>query len=709
MKKLLVLFLLLPSLTFGQSAYTLLYDSLKAGIFYNFPSPSPSQISVGSKLALNQTNAISTYVTSASTGLTSGWGMNILAGVIKADSYSVASVLRLYKVADSVAALVGGSYYAGYGLGLSGSTFKVDSIKIPIWSDTLQYHQYILTPTILTSRLGSYYLSSNPSNYISLTNLSSSATGLTYTNTTGVFSLASGYVIPTTTEETNWNIAYSNRITSLTTTGSSGSATLSSNTLNIPTYTLVGLGGISLSSLSGVSPITYNTSTGAIGINQANTSTDGYLIHGDWNTFNNKYNKSDTQYLVRKIDSNILGHYVTPTALADSCDTLRQLVYSNMSGYVNYYLDSTHIGNYRTLIPIYSYTTQTISYSSVTNGMILDSFITQSGVPDQATLRSGIYNVHLHATQTSGTKVSALYFQVYTIDTTGHSTLRFTTANTNVLSGSDAGYDANGIISSDIVISNKDRYMIKVLASVTGGGSAPTIQLAMKNNSISSLQAPSAGVSVGKFVPYTGGVNSLDLTGHNGKFDTVNAKVSLSNIYPSPITLSSFSATSPSTYNSSTGVIGNDTTILDTKADARRKIDTGLHDYAVPLTSASGGITTTDTTKWSIVNLVFSADGQGTVVSSLFTRSETIDYNCVIQAWYVDADQSGSIVIDIKRGGTSLIGGGNSPTLSSQQNATASVSGWTSTTVSAGDKLTYSITSVSTITWFKLKLKVIKI
>lgn len=78
---------------------------------------------------------------------------------------------------------------------------------------------------------------------ISLTSLSSTATGLTYTNTTGVFSLTSGYVIPTTTQETNWNTAYTNRITSLTTTGSSGAATLISNVLNIPNYTLAGLGG----------------------------------------------------------------------------------------------------------------------------------------------------------------------------------------------------------------------------------------------------------------------------------------------------------------------------------------------------------------------------------------------------------------------------------------------------------------------------------
>ena len=101
------------------------------------------------------------------------------------------------------------------------------------------------------------YNATNPSNFIALTALSSSATGLTYTNTSGVFSLTSGYVIPTTTEQTDWNTAYTNRITSLTTTGSSGASTLITNTLNIPNYTLAGLGGqplaTNLTSLSGLS------------------------------------------------------------------------------------------------------------------------------------------------------------------------------------------------------------------------------------------------------------------------------------------------------------------------------------------------------------------------------------------------------------------------------------------------------------------------
>jgi hypothetical protein len=53
---------------------------------------------------------------------------------------------------------------------------------------------------------------------------------------------------------------------SLTTTGSSGASTYSSSTgvLNVPTYTLAGLGGITASFLSGGTGITYNSGTGVI-------------------------------------------------------------------------------------------------------------------------------------------------------------------------------------------------------------------------------------------------------------------------------------------------------------------------------------------------------------------------------------------------------------------------------------------------------------
>lgn len=66
--------------------------------------------------------------------------------------------------------------------------------------------------------------------------ISSTAIGLNYSSITGEITLTPGYVIPTTAQEANWNTAYANRITSLTTTGTSGGATLIGNTLNIPQY-----------------------------------------------------------------------------------------------------------------------------------------------------------------------------------------------------------------------------------------------------------------------------------------------------------------------------------------------------------------------------------------------------------------------------------------------------------------------------------------
>lgn len=81
--------------------------------------------------------------------------------------------------------------------------------------------------------------------------------------------------------------AKQNTIT-LATIGNSGAATFISNTLNIPNYTLAGLGGISLSSLSASAPLSYNSGTGAFSITQASGSTNGFLSSTDWTTFNNK-------------------------------------------------------------------------------------------------------------------------------------------------------------------------------------------------------------------------------------------------------------------------------------------------------------------------------------------------------------------------------------------------------------------------------------
>jgi hypothetical protein len=63
-----------------------------------------------------------------------------------------------------------------------------------------------------------------------------------------------------TDNSANWDTAYTNRITSLTVTGSSGAATLVSNVLNIPTYTLTGLGGVATTRTLTINGTAYDLS-----------------------------------------------------------------------------------------------------------------------------------------------------------------------------------------------------------------------------------------------------------------------------------------------------------------------------------------------------------------------------------------------------------------------------------------------------------------
>jgi hypothetical protein len=78
----------------------------------------------------------------------------------------------------------------------------------------------------------------------------------------------------------------------LTTTGTSGAATFSSNTLNIPQYQAA---GTYVTSVTGTSPIVSSGgTTPAISIPAASSSVNGYLSSTDWTTFNNKGSGSVT-------------------------------------------------------------------------------------------------------------------------------------------------------------------------------------------------------------------------------------------------------------------------------------------------------------------------------------------------------------------------------------------------------------------------------
>jgi hypothetical protein len=141
---------------------------------------------------------------------------------------------------------------------------------------------------------GIYYSASNPSNYIPLTALSSTATGLTYTNTTGVFSLTAGYAIPTTSNISAWNalvtMAYPGVGIPLS-TGSAWGTSITDNSANWNTaYTdrLKWDGGA-----TGLVPSTGRTSLGLGTAALKDTTFFERAIAADGNT---KYRRSDNTW-----------------------------------------------------------------------------------------------------------------------------------------------------------------------------------------------------------------------------------------------------------------------------------------------------------------------------------------------------------------------------------------------------------------------------
>ena len=110
----------------------------------------------------------------------------------------------------------------------------------------------------------------------------------------------------------------------------------------------------------------------------------------------------------------------------------------------------------------------------------------------------------------------------------------------------------------------------------------------------------------------------------------------------------------------------------------------------------------------TIGSLGITVDGGGIAVTTGSKGYVIIPYNATINNWYITSDVSGSIVVDIKRSGSSIVGAGNKPTLSAASYATAAVSGWTSTSITAGDVFEFSVDSASTVTKINLVVKITK-
>lgn len=157
-------------------------------------------------------------------------------------------------------------------------------------------------------------------------------------------------------------------------------------------------------------------------------------------------------------------------------------------------------------------TTFPLSSSGVTNGQLLYSFATDPGAPSRTFIPDGQYSVHMHLAQTAGTKTSQVYAEVWEISSGGTDIALITLmGNSTVLTGVSAEYFIATSRTNYTLASTSSRILTRIYATITGGGSAPTIAIYVGNGTDSRTNLPSTIVDATNFVPYTGATSNLDL------------------------------------------------------------------------------------------------------------------------------------------------------------------------------------------------------
>lgn len=146
---------------------------------------------------------------------------------------------------------------------------------------------------------------------------------------------------------------------------------------------------------------------------------------------------------------------------------------------------------YRKLLPSHSTgIKQTLSFASLTNGAVIEEFVTEVGSPGADFLLDGIYHLHIHAAKTAGTKVLQISGKIYKRTyPSGTETLLGTTDLSTALGASEAPYDLD-LVLGELDVDVSDRIVVKIYATVTGAGTDPTCALYVEGDTFSRLEFP---------------------------------------------------------------------------------------------------------------------------------------------------------------------------------------------------------------------------
>lgn len=297
--------------------------------------------------------------------------------------------------------------------------------------------------------------------------------------TSGIIGLsfATGYSLPTNANQSNWTNAYNNRISALTTSGNSGVATLSNNTLNIPNYTLAGLGGQPLNS----NLTTIASLTGASGFLKTNGSgtwtvdTNSYITGNQNITLSGQAIGSGTTNISITLDNNavinkVLTGFTSATGTISATDSIIQAI-QKLDGN----LASATAGGISSVTGTPNRITSTGGSNPILD--ISSNYVGQSSINTLGTVTTGVWNgtsisdTYISSASVWNSKQSGIQFQdeganldssgtVNTVNFTGNHVTASRTGNVLTLDFSGGGgtgttnlsYTAsstNGIVVSD--------------------------------------------------------------------------------------------------------------------------------------------------------------------------------------------------------------------------------------------------------------------
>ena len=165
---------------------------------------------------------------------------------------------------------------------------------------------------------------------------------------------------------------------------------------------------------------------------------------------------------------------------------------------------------------------ETITNLNVVNNQLLAGFITDAGQPELTFIPGGIVSLHIHAANTNSGKATELYFELYKRTTGGTETLLGQSNLTPTLGALQSGYETELSITAT-TLNVTDRFVTKVYARVTGGGSAPNIDLYLADGTLSRVQIPTPILNFTNYVPYSGATGDVNLGIHGLVATTISA------------------------------------------------------------------------------------------------------------------------------------------------------------------------------------------